>query len=96
MENAFSFRHTTIALKTCNHEETVKGRVGGVVGTVNVQPNDYEARRNKCCHLRHFRATVHLKPLKSAGKMHASAGNRAAGAKPATGMNDGTIYCVTL
>ena len=100
MENAFSFRHTTIALKTCNHEETVKGRVGGVGGTENVQPNDYEARRNKCCHLRHFRATgratVHLKPLKSAGKMYASQGNRAAGAKPATGMNDGTIYCVTL
>lgn len=68
--------------------------------TENVEPNEYEAWRNKCCHLRHFRAsgraTVHLKPLKSAGKMHASAGNRAAGAKPATGMNDGTIYCVTL
>ena len=37
-----------------------------------------------------------LKPLKNAGKMHASAGNRAAGAKLATGMNDATIYCVAL
>ena len=78
-----------------------------------MQPNEHEARRNKCCHLRHFRATgratLHLKQLVSAGKMYASAGNRAAGVKSATGMNDRTIciisiktmrhaqfYCVTL